>query len=298
MPNRTSPLRHLLPFVVLGAVAVAVPALAQQPAPPLTTYPACTSAPSKDDSEVAHGAYIAGKRAFDENDYPTALQYFKDALRRDCSKYELLNIISRAYELAGDRPEAINALETYVKRAPSTDPSLEAIQKRLTNLKAQAAADASSKTVVTPTASASASAAPTSSAPTVTEPPPAAPARHHSVAPWAVVGVGGAALVTGIVLFAIGENDISSASDLCQRAQNGGCLNGTDQLASDKQSQGNTLAAVGGVVGGVGVVAIVGGLIWHFTEPTGPAPSASGARIDLRPDARPGYAGLSVGGAF
>ncbi|MEO8797430.1 MAG: hypothetical protein ABI551_06060 [Polyangiaceae bacterium] len=298
MRNRPSPLHHLIPFIVLGAVAVAVPALAQQPAPPLTTYPACTSAPSKDDSEVAHGAYIAGKRAFDENDYPTALQYFKDALRRDCTKYELLNIISRADELAGDRPEAINALETYVKRAPSTDPSLEAIQKRLTNLKAQAAADASSKPAVAVTASASASAAPTTSASVVTDPPPAAPARHHSIAPWAVVGVGGAALVTGIVLFAIGENDISSASSLCQRAANGGCLNGTDQLASDKQNQGNTLALAGGIVGGVGVVAVVGGLIWHFTEPTGPAPSASGARIDVRPDTRPGYAGLSVGGAF
>ena len=69
--------------------------------------------------------------SFDENDYPTAIQYFRDAYRRDCTKYELLNIISRAYELKGDKPEAINALETYLKRAPAGDPSLESIQKRL-----------------------------------------------------------------------------------------------------------------------------------------------------------------------
>ncbi|HEX7663503.1 MAG TPA: tetratricopeptide repeat protein, partial [Polyangiaceae bacterium] len=150
MRTRTSLLRHLAPFAFLGTVAVAVPAVAQQPAaaPPLTNYPACTTTPSRDDSDVAHGAYIAGKRSFDENDYPTAIQYFKDALRRDCTKYELLNIISRAYELKGDRPEAINALETYVKRAPAADPNLEAIQKRLANLKAQAAADASSHPAV------------------------------------------------------------------------------------------------------------------------------------------------------
>ncbi|MGH7285479.1 MAG: hypothetical protein ACRELY_28490, partial [Polyangiaceae bacterium] len=102
---------RLGPFAVFGAVALSVPALAQTAgsagSTPLTVYPACTSQPSKDDSEVAHGAYIAGKRAFDENDYPTAIQYFKDAYRRDCTKYELLNIISRSYELKGDRPEAI-----------------------------------------------------------------------------------------------------------------------------------------------------------------------------------------------
>ncbi|MEO8876441.1 MAG: tetratricopeptide repeat protein, partial [Polyangiaceae bacterium] len=137
-----------------------MPAFAQSsgstPTPPqLTVYPTCGAAqPSKDDSEVAHGAYIAGKRAFDENDYPTAIQYFKDALRRDCTKYELLNIISRAFELKGDRPEAINALEAYVKRAPANDPSVEAIQRRIVNLKAlQAAADASAKTSATPVAS-------------------------------------------------------------------------------------------------------------------------------------------------
>jgi len=171
MRARGLPSNHrLTPFLILGAVALAVPAFAQggaattTPQPQLTVYPACNSQPSKDDSDVAHGAYIAGKRAFDENDYPTAIQYFKDALRRDCTKYELLNIISRAFELQGNRAEAINALETYVKRAPANDPSVEPIQRRIANLKAQqAAADASAKatatnsTASTPTATPSAS---------------------------------------------------------------------------------------------------------------------------------------------
>ena len=295
-----------MPFTVLGAVALSVPALAQSAAngtagsgAQLSVYPACTTQPTKDDSEVAHGAYIAGKRAFDENDYPTAIQYFKDAFRRDCTKYELLNIISRSYELRGDKPEAINALETYLKRAPASDPGTEAIQKRLTNLKAQAAADASTKgttsATVTPPATATTTTA-TPTAPSATSNAETSPPREHTVGPWILVGVGAAAVVTGIVVLAVGEKTVSSASaDHCGPGGASSCADPAG--ASSQQTQGNTLAAIGGVVGGVGVVAVVGGLVWHFIEPTSPAPQG-GSHIGVRPDARPGYAGLSIGGTF
>jgi tetratricopeptide (TPR) repeat protein len=303
---------RFFPLLVLGAVALSVPAIAQtsgstttgSPATPtLSTYPACSGQPSKDDSEVAHGAYIAGKRAFDENDYPTAIQYFRDALKRDCTKYELLNIISRAYELEGNRPEAINALQVYLKRAPANDPGAEAIQRRITNLKAQQdAADASAKAAASNSASSSATTAPTA-APTAqptssnepSSPPP--PDRGHSAGPWVLLGAGGAAVVTGIILLAIGENDINNSFSACgnPNPSSENCSN--TQAAYDKQSQGNTLAAVGGIVGGVGVLAVAGGLIWHFVEPTGPDTKSTG-HIELHPDARPGYAGLSLGGAF
>jgi hypothetical protein len=307
-----SSLRHLFPLLVLGTVALAVPAIAQTSAPPpLTTYPACNGQPSKDDSEVAHGAYIAGKRAFDENDYPTALQYFRDALKRDCTKYELLNIISRAYELQGNRPEAINALEVYLKRAPANDPGAEAIQRRIANLKAlQASTDASAKnattaSALTPTTTATSTAAPPPSATGTTEPPPVGADRGHTAGPWVLVGIGGAAIVTGVVLLIIGENDISTAASECGHTATSNCPNDhttTNSLSTDaanKQSTGNTLAAVGGVVGGVGVLAVAGGLIWHFAEPTGPDTSATkSGKFEVHPDARPGYAGLSLGGTF
>lgn len=305
----TSLAHRLLPFAVLGTVGVAVPAIAQPSGaastPALSTYPTCATTPTKDDSEVAHGAYIAGKRAFDESDYPTAIQYFKDALRRDCTKYQLLDIISRSYELKGDKPEAVNALENYLKRAPANDPSNEAIQKRLAALKAQAAAEASAKA-----AAASASASTTS--PTATAPPTATaapastatesdpnPPRGHSVAPWVLVGTGGAFIVTGVVLLVVGENDISTAGEACGAPPGSSTCapNGDKQAAQDQQSRGNTLAAVGGVVGGLGVVGVVGGLVWHFTEDTGPAKTTAG-KVDIHPDARPGFAGLSIRGTF
>jgi len=94
-------LRSVSAFALL-AVAVAVPAFAQSPTgggsgAPLTTYPTCSGEPTDADTNAAHGAYMAGKGSFDEADYSRAIDYFKDAYRRDCTKPELLVIIARAY---------------------------------------------------------------------------------------------------------------------------------------------------------------------------------------------------------
>lgn len=305
---------RLAPFAVFGAVALSVPALAQPAGTPLTVYPACTTQPSKDDSEVAHGAYIAGKRAFDENDYPTAIQYFKDAFRRDCTKYELLNIISRSYELKGDKPEAINALETYLKRAPAGDPTIESIQKRLENLKAQAAAEASAKAPVTGSASA-ATTAPSASA-SIAPPPPSAsaspPERGHTLPPYLVMAGGVVALGVGIPLAIVGAGNVSDANaqiaglncdanNVCQGNAQVSPLDAgrkATDIANGARRTGQIEEGVGIALIGVGAAAVIGGLVWHFVEPTGPASPQTGTNIGVRPDARPGYAGLSIGGSF
>src|SRR5271170_8049952 len=112
--------RSLMILTLLGA-AVAVPAYAQTSGgdAAMSTYAACPTKPSQADTDAAHGAYMAGKGSFDEADYTTAISYFKDAYRRDCTKHELLEIIARAYELQGNRREAVHALETYLDRVPT-----------------------------------------------------------------------------------------------------------------------------------------------------------------------------------
>lgn len=87
---------------------------------PSRTTPACTRAPSKADTEAAHGTSLAGRHSFDEP-YATAVTYFKDSYRRDCTKHELLPIIARAYELQ-NRAEALVALNVFVARASPTGP--------------------------------------------------------------------------------------------------------------------------------------------------------------------------------
>ncbi|MDB4993347.1 MAG: hypothetical protein JWM74_779 [Myxococcaceae bacterium] len=302
-------LRHFA-FAVLTTTAVAVPAFAQQAAP--SVYPACnlTSPPSKAESEGAHGAYMAGKASFDVGEYERAIDLFKDAYRRDCTKYELLSIIARAYELKGDRAEAVIALQAYLDRAPPNDPGNEPIRQRMLNLKQQISTQptASASAAPTTTADPSTSARPAGSASTA--PTPGA-VREHTTAPWIVVGIGAAATITGVALLVVGLGKISDSKALCPvgalvdpgtgkpTGQRGPvCTKTEDQATAQKlQSDGNVFGAVGGVVGGIGALAVIGGLVWHFTEPTGPeAPTTGKLRVD--PDVRPGFAGATVGGTF
>ncbi len=284
------------------------------PATATTTYPSCEGRkPTQADTDAAHGAYMAGKGSFDEADYTTALNYFKDAYRRDCTKHELLVIIARAYELKGERGEAIRALETYLERVPNASDA-EVQKRRITNLRAQIAA-------MPP--------APVTTAPPVTPAPPAASppgssgspassigagatgaaggavsagssspaeepprlARSHTLAPWIVAGAGAAALVTGAVFFAVGRSDVADAEKVCP--DHATCDNAD---ARNKGNSGRSLETLGVIVGGVGVAAVAGGLIWHFVQPTShPAASASAS---VRPDLTPGYAGLRLVGSF
>lgn len=278
-----------LPLIV-GAMTLAgawaTPASAQTSSS-LSKYPQCAGAPSRGDSEAAHGAYLAGKGSFDEADYATAINYFKDAYRRDCTKYELLNIIARAFELKGDRAEAIHALETYLQRAPADDPGAEAIQRRIVNLKAQLAAQSA-----TP-----------EPAPEPEPAPPAAPAEEsaareseaaggHTVYPWILTGVGGAVLVSGVVLAIVGAGQRSDSFAACPDRK---CLDEQAQVSAQELNNAGTLKLNVGIAlmaGGAALAA--GGLLWHFLEPTGPRT----AKWVPRPNVAPGYAGLALSGAF
>jgi hypothetical protein len=300
-------------LLALFATAAAVPAFAQgaggaASAPPLSQYPACTTKPTQAETDAAHGAYIAGKGSFDEADYTKAIDYFKDAYRRDCTKPELLLIIARAYELKGDRREAVNALETYLQRKPDA-PDAETQRRHIANLKKeladQAASASASASAIPPSASASASAsaapsasasaAPSATASATSEPPPAGGERGHTLTPWIVAGAGGVALLTGGALFLVGSGDVSSAESACGSGHTA-C---PDKSSADKGNSGRSLETVGVIVGGVGLAGVVGGLVWHFLEPTGAAASpAQTGRPVIAPQVAPGYAGVGVGARF
>jgi hypothetical protein len=297
--------------VALLACAVAFPAVAQSQSS--SAYPECTITPSKEDSEAAHNGYLFGKRKFDEAEYSTAVNYFKDAYKTDCTKHELLIIISRAYELSGNKPEAISALETYLKRAPNAADA-DTQRKRIANLKAQMAASqpAAPPTAPTATATTTATSAPTTTtgpdpAPPATANPDTGVAQKQSFVPWIVVGVGGLAVLTGVVLVLSGASSVSSANDFFKSNHcdlnshtcptSGPNAVNTSQLnqTNDKLQSGYRSETIGGVVIGVGAAAIAGGLVWHFVLDK---PKAQAAGLEVRPEARPGYAGVGVALSF
>jgi tetratricopeptide (TPR) repeat protein len=295
-------MRRRFSLAVLAAVALAVPALcfgvaeAQQPA--TSTYnTTCDRKPSEGDENAARAYFTIGKKAYDEADYQKAIDNLKEAYKLDCTKPILLNYVASAYIAKGDKAEAIAALEAFTKRdAHAAD--AEGVPRKIANLKQALAAQSATASATTPTTSTATttSTTPTSTATTTTAPtttdtvPP--PERGHTVLPWIVVGVGGAAMVTGIILLAVGSSKVSDSFNICP---NGNCGidpgGGKNRQATALNSDGRAFQNIGIAVGLVGVAAVGGGLLWHFLEPTGPAKSAR-----IRPELGPGWAGVS--GAF
>lgn len=286
-------------LAILLGTALAIPALAESGT--VTQYPTCPDPPPKltpAQLDAAHVVFQAGKVAYDEGDYAKAVESFKDAYRRDCSKSALLVFIATASELRGDKAEAINALETYLKRNPKADDA-ESVRRKIDALKAQLAAQPTATASTTATASATTTA--TSTAPTATATSTAPPPEHgHTAGPWVVVAIGGAVVIPGVILTVIGQGNFKSASSTCRRTANGDLIPGscaplTDKEVTEKQNSALVLRGVGiGLLAG-GVALAVGGLIWHFLEPTGPAKTGN---LRITPDWQPGYGGLLVTGAF
>lgn len=272
---------------LLLAAAISVPALAQPASSAKSEpYPAACTSVAPGESERAHKLYEAGKSYYDDGTYDAAIAQFREAYKKDCSKHELLVIISRAYELKGDKAAAITALETFLERMPSS-PDAAQHRTRIENLRKQLAAQP-------PPPTASAPPPP----PTTTAPPPAE-VQQHTVPPWIVVGLGGAAVVVGVVLFATAPklpDGCVAATQKCTRNPGESTADFADRQNRAGASQDQPL--YGAITLAGGGVLIGGGLLWHFLEPTGPAEKSGKTTPKLTPQVTPGYAGVSLGGNF
>ncbi|HEY1696339.1 MAG TPA: hypothetical protein VGG39_29445 [Polyangiaceae bacterium] len=286
------------PLLVLALVgmAFAVPALAQQP----SVYPAACDASkvTRQDVDRAHTVFLSGKGFLDEANYDKAISYFKDAYSIDCSVHAILPIIATAYERKGDKGEAIHALGEYLTRVPNA-PDREVIERRIRNLRDQLAAEHPTATAPATAPTSTIATAPTSTVPVeptatststvpsaTTAPTGAPPEGGHTVAPWILTIGGGVLVVAGGVMLGVGSGDVSTANKACPSHVN------CDSSVASNGNTGRTLETAGVVVGGVGIAAVVGGLVWHFTE----HPQGSGTA--LAPVVAPGYGGLSLGGSF
>ncbi len=107
--------------------------VARTPPPTWKHYPACTSAPTLAKLVQALSAIANGREAFDGGNYGRAIEHWEDAYGVDCTADDLLPILATAYELDGNIPQAIVALETYTGRQPSARvaPQLERKVARL-----------------------------------------------------------------------------------------------------------------------------------------------------------------------
>lgn len=276
--------KYTFGFALLVATATTLPAYAQPsqlptPQSMASDFPVCTKKASDADQEIAKQKFIAARQDYEEANYDSAIRRFKGTYELDCSKPELLLIISSAFEKKGDKPSALAALEVYTQRAPKDAPDMPTTLTKIENMKKQLAA--------TP--------------PPTKEPPPSAPPKEevvqeHTIWPWITVGVGVAVVAAGVVVHLTAPNyppDCNRDTLQCTRklGEPEADYDGRRDKAGDVHGQHITGTAL--LIGG-GVL-VVGGLVWHFLEPTGPKTSS---RRQLAPSVAPGFAGLSYGGTF
>ena len=280
--------KHLSLWLVGGAVAI-LPALAHAEDEP-KAYPECIKTPTDAETAAAKGAYQAGNASFDEADYPRAITYWEDAYRRDCTANLLLKNLARAYELYGQKRQAVVALETFLVREPSSADK-EQIQRRIEVLKKQITAEA---------APPAATAAPVAATAANTPPQPAPDSQAHggkrSIVPLFVAGAGGVLLIVGSAIYGKGAKDVTHYEELCPDHD---CGTGSEATANaNAANDARNKKVTGGVLAGVGAVTLAGGLIWYFVQPRSGASTGSLQKPLLSPALTPSFAGVALSGAF
>ncbi|HET9931014.1 MAG TPA: hypothetical protein VFQ35_10015 [Polyangiaceae bacterium] len=250
-------------------------------------YADCAHEPTETDVTAAKGAFQAGNASFEEADYARAIVYWEDAYRRDCTAHGMLLNLARAYELSGNKAQAVVALRTYLVRVPTADKDkierrIEVLNKQLDAERAQAAAQQQQ--------AAQPPVAPAPATTPIAPPPPVVERVKPPLAALVVAGVGGVAAIVGGVLFVTGKSDLAEADDKCPDRNN--C--GDPQVRADGNSA-RTRATVGTWLGVGGVAMVGGGLAWYFLSPR---TKSTAERQGFTPVALPSYVGLSYRTAF
>lgn len=299
---------HTLHTVALGAllaIGLSVPALGPafaqtQPKDVEAQYPTCSKQPTDKESEEAHKKYLVGKDAYDGSDWDSALRSFSEAYRVDCTKHELLVIISRAYEQKHELREAVDSLKLYLRRAANVSQTdrdnYERRIKRLSDELAKSNPPPPTSVAPPPTATAP---------PTATTSAPPPPAGHHSPYPFILAGVGAAAVIVGVVVILTSPalpGNCDADTEICSIPTTPGIDKEkyrNDQLPEDQDKAGKhkSQPVIGGAVVAAGGLALVGGIIWFVLEPTTPDKSAA-QKPRLAPQLGPGYGGFSLTGTF
>ncbi|MFO0638945.1 MAG: hypothetical protein U0183_07020 [Polyangiaceae bacterium] len=290
-----SPRRSSLRSTALGALSAfalvsAVEARAE--AADKIAYPAACAEVKPSEAEEARKAFVEGKAKSEQALYAEALSAYLTAYRKDCSRHGFLQVISGVLERQGEYDEAVRALELYLARQNLAPADRAPIETRVANLRTAAEEKRKREAKVAP-------AVPPPSgepSPRPGAPPATTETREHGVLPWVVFGVGGLAIGTGVVLTVVGGSTLPpncNVETLICSAREGVAV--TEDQADARLSRGFTTGGIVTIVGG-GVL-MVGGLLWHFLEPTGPVEKTSSLPRPV-PVIGSGYGGLVLGGRF
>ena len=250
------------------------------------SYPPCTQQTTDPEANGARAAFQAGTVSFNEADYPRAILYWEDAYRRDCTANLILFHLARAYELNGQKRQALVALETFLEREPNSNEKPQ-IVRRIEVLKKAIESEPAPQP----------SAAPAASAP----PPDTSPQQPSKraegaiktggkpVFPLIIAGVGGAMFIVGSIAYLGASADVKEYESHCDDPANRtGCPDNEISKAEDARKRQQSA----GVFTLVSLPIIAGGVIWWAVAPR------STASTRVTPTVGSNFLGLSVDGKF
>jgi tetratricopeptide (TPR) repeat protein len=250
-------------------------------------YAPCTQQASDPDANGAKAAFQAGTVSFNEADYPRAILYWEDAYRRDCTADIILFNLARAYELNGQKRQALLALETFLEREPNSNEKPQ-IVRRIEVLKKQIEAEPAPAPSATAAATASAT-APQPAAPPAEQPPPASKTGGKPVFPLIIAGVGGVMFILGSLTYLDATSKVNEYESHCDDRENrSGCPDDEVPKAEEQRKRQRT----GAVVSLVSLPIIAGGVIWYAVAPR------STASTRVTPNVGKNFVGLSLDGSF
>lgn len=283
---------------------------------------------TKQDIEEAQTLFKLGNRAYNTANYADAIKYWRDSYKRDCTAHLLLKNLGRAYEADTQYSRAIEAYKLYSLRAKIVGEDREIIDTKIANLSKRIVASSTTNstsvsvsTEITPSPITSNSNTTTTEIVTSIEPPPPVSSssvnsttipfipvkakpqepESSSVAPWVVMGVSGAVMIGGIVLWGVENNIISNKSKeftdpnlRCTEPLPPGARRTTCESIANDGKSAEKLRTVGIVLSSVGLVGTGVGLVWGLLS----GPSSAKSTTSLRLGPGPGWAGLSLSGTF
>jgi tetratricopeptide (TPR) repeat protein len=228
------------------------------------------------DMSEARALFLAGRVAFDEGRFETAIKYF-EASYEQSKRPALLYNIGQCFDRLQRAAQALAAFERYLALAPDAD-NRALVEARVQVLRAAVAEQARQAPVsATEPAAPSAPEAPRSDAP----PTHSASAQHWSLAPSLTLGAGALVALTGGVLMIVAQGQ---GTDV-EHAKLGSRY---EALRADMRAAERQWLA-GEVLLGVGAAAASAGLIWLLLKR--PREHAT-TRVALSPTA------LSIAGVF
>lgn len=273
---------------LLLAVGVSVPSVAHAQRDMKREYPVCTKDPTAGSAQEAHNKYIEGKGQYDASDFEPAIRNFNLAYSLDCTKTELLVIISRAYENLHYYRESIDVLRLYLERA---DKQLSVAEKDTYDKRIKRMEGELAKTAPPPPTGTTTAPPPSG---TSSPPPPKQPKERLSPIPFVIGGIGVATLTTGIILFALAP----AFPDQCNKDTNKctprpGTSDSVDDLSS-QATRSRNLTTGGAITAVAGGLVLATGVVWFFVA----GKVEEDAKLHLTPQVAPGYGGLSLTKSF